>query len=243
VFDFADMIRKRILLVRHGETDSNRTLRLQGKLPVPLNKVGEQEALHAAQYLERVMRATPRTNIRLVSSSAVRAVQTATAIAKELDVVIWDRLDVFQERGLGDWEGRLLVDAMKTVDYNALPEPKFAHLVEHLCTTTGEGRDVYLNRMIAACETLLRLVSDDSVAVLVVVSHGLTMRCIVALMCFFNRKPEAFSWPLFDVGNASVTEIAVRNGVPHLVSLNVTTHLEKKDDRYALLANHATSKL
>ena len=66
----------RLILARHGETDWNRILRIQGaKSDSPLNQKGMQQAEDLASRLER-------ENIRAVYSSPLkRALNTAKAIA------------------------------------------------------------------------------------------------------------------------------------------------------------------
>ncbi|MFC1865661.1 histidine phosphatase family protein [Chloroflexota bacterium] len=66
----------KLILVRHGETDWNRILRIQGaKSDSPLNQKGMQQAEDLASRLER-------ENIRAVYSSPLkRALNTAKAIA------------------------------------------------------------------------------------------------------------------------------------------------------------------
>ena len=62
-----------LLLLRHGQTDSNASGIVQGHLPVPLNALGRQQA---AALAGRLRTYTPRIG-RLVSSDLARAAQTA----------------------------------------------------------------------------------------------------------------------------------------------------------------------
>ncbi len=92
-----------IAFVRHGQTELNRTGRLQGRLDVPLSALGaEQAAALARGYASEAV-------TRVVSSPLQRAVATATAIAREhaLTVEIDDRL---VELDYGDWDGQPLAD-------------------------------------------------------------------------------------------------------------------------------------
>lgn len=45
----------RIFLVRHGETDANRTRIIQGHLDIPLNTVGLGQAISLANALQEVV--------------------------------------------------------------------------------------------------------------------------------------------------------------------------------------------
>ncbi|WAP51456.1 histidine phosphatase family protein [Arthrobacter sp. ATA002] len=66
---------KRLVLVRHGETNWNQERRLQGHTDNPLNLVGRAQAREAGRLL-----AADSWDV-LVSSPLLRAVQTARHIA------------------------------------------------------------------------------------------------------------------------------------------------------------------
>src|SRR5688500_14094512 len=90
-----------ILLLRHGQTDSNASGIVQGHLPVPLNELGHRQATALAARL-RV--ATPRIG-RLISSDLPRAAQTAEPIAAGLGLPI--EFDArWRERLLGEFQGK-----------------------------------------------------------------------------------------------------------------------------------------
>ena len=87
-----------LLLARHGETDWNRELRIQGSSDIELNELGRQQAQFLAQEL---------TDVELdaiYSSDLSRAKATAAAVAAThgLDVSVDPRL---RERSFGSWEG------------------------------------------------------------------------------------------------------------------------------------------
>jgi len=90
---------KRILLVRHGETDWNRIHRFQGRSDLPLNQNGRDQA-HA---LALGLKDQPLTAI--YSSPLARAVETARLIK-----VFHPSVPLFKEEGLvemdlGEFEG------------------------------------------------------------------------------------------------------------------------------------------
>ena len=89
---------KRVIMVRHGETDWNREDRIQGGLDIPLNKWGKQQSRDIATRLATV------PIDRIYSSRLSRAYETALEIARlhNLEVLVNSRLN---ELGQGEWEG------------------------------------------------------------------------------------------------------------------------------------------
>ena len=93
-----------ILLARHGETTSNKERRFQGRLDVPLNDLGREQARELAE------RARGEGLAAIYSSPLVRARETADIVAAALgglEVRVDDR---FKEVDVGDWQGRLKPD-------------------------------------------------------------------------------------------------------------------------------------
>ncbi|HEX2924015.1 MAG TPA: histidine phosphatase family protein [Chloroflexota bacterium] len=90
----------RLLLVRHGQTDWNLDGRYQGRVDVPLNGAGLEQAALLARDL------AGRQIDLLISSPLRRAMDTAGAIAEArgLEVRSDPRL---REINLGEWEGQL----------------------------------------------------------------------------------------------------------------------------------------
>ena len=95
-----------VLLARHGETDSNREARFQGRLDVPLNATGREQA---AALAERVAEAGVVT---LWASPLVRARETAEIVGARIGLE--PRLDArLVEVDVGEWEGRLYADVAR----------------------------------------------------------------------------------------------------------------------------------
>lgn len=95
----------RILLVRHGETDFNLTHRFQGRIDIPLNKEGKNQALALALALKH----EPLTAV--YSSPLMRAMETARSIK-----AFHPSTPLFEEEGLIEMEvGEL--DGMQVEDW------------------------------------------------------------------------------------------------------------------------------
>jgi broad specificity phosphatase PhoE len=165
----------RILLVRHGATDWNTNKRAQGHADIELNEDGRHQSLRAANELKTF-------EIEAIYSSDLRrAVDTARAIAEshKLDVKIDPDL---REIDQGDWEG-LTVEEIRARwpdlwgparHYNARPG--------------GETPKQVRDRALLA---LQRIVANHPEGTVVVISHGGTIRWIVAEALGYDAKRSA----------------------------------------------------
>lgn len=97
---------RRLVLLRHGQTEFNAGNRMQGQLDTELSDLGRTQAVAAAEVLAK------RQPLLIVSSDLRRAYDTAVALGDRtgLRVQIDGRL---RETHLGDWQGmtHLEVDA------------------------------------------------------------------------------------------------------------------------------------
>jgi len=98
---------RRLVMLRHGQTEWNAGSRMQGQLDTDLTDLGRDQAAAAAEVLAK------RQPLVIVSSDLCRALDTATALGERagLPVEIDTRL---RETHLGDWQGmtHLEVDAV-----------------------------------------------------------------------------------------------------------------------------------
>ncbi|MFI5938574.1 histidine phosphatase family protein [Actinoplanes sp. NPDC051494] len=97
------MTATRLIVWRHGNTDWNAGHRVQGQTDVPLNDLGRQQAVDAAELLVRL-----RPGV-LVASDLIRASDTAAALAAltGLPVSYDERL---RERHFGAWQGLTMTE-------------------------------------------------------------------------------------------------------------------------------------
>ena len=136
-----------MLLTRHGETDWNRELRIQGSSDVELNDLGRAQARGLAQELEHL-------DIDAIYSSDLRRARaTAEVVAAShgLDVRLDPRL---RERSFGSWEG------LTREDVAALPEGSHHD---------GESDDEVRERVVEAVQAIADAHPGEEV---LVVSHG-----------------------------------------------------------------------
>jgi len=136
-----------LLLARHGETDWNRELRIQGSSDIDLNDLGRRQAQALAQELEHIELDA------IYSSDLSRARQTAAAVAALHGLEV--RLDVrLRERSFGSWEG------LTREDIAALPEGS-----RHDGETDDEVRERVL-------EAVQEIADDHPGENVLVVAHG-----------------------------------------------------------------------
>lgn len=89
---------RRLILLRHGQTEYNAADRMQGQLDTDLSELGRMQALAAAAEL------APRKPLRIVSSDLRRAADTAAALADATGVPAATDARL-RETHLGDWQG------------------------------------------------------------------------------------------------------------------------------------------
>jgi glucosyl-3-phosphoglycerate phosphatase len=89
---------RRLVMLRHGQTDYNLGSRMQGQLDTDLSELGRAQAVAAAEVLGKLQ------PLLIVSSDLRRAYDTATRLAERtgLQVQADERL---RETHLGDWQG------------------------------------------------------------------------------------------------------------------------------------------
>lgn len=103
-----------ILFVRHGETEHNKQDKMQGRLDIPLNEVGESQAKHTAEELKN-------QNIDVIYSSPLaRAKQTAEIINKyhNKPILIDDRINEIELGNLtGTKRDYKIIDSLEDPEY------------------------------------------------------------------------------------------------------------------------------
>lgn len=87
----------KIYLIRHGETDSNKGHRFQGRMNLPLNPKGMQQSALLAQYMQHL----PVDAV--YCSSMLRACMTAAPLAMQKNIA-YHPLELLQEVSFGAWE-------------------------------------------------------------------------------------------------------------------------------------------
>ncbi|WP_324780490.1 histidine phosphatase family protein [Thiobacillus sedimenti] len=100
----SSLVRTRVCLIRHGETDWNVEKRIQGHTDVPLNETGRAQALAMA------FNAAHQRFDAIYSSDLARAVETAQALAQREGQAV-RLLPTLRERHFGLFQGLTAAEA------------------------------------------------------------------------------------------------------------------------------------
>ena len=197
-----------LILIRHGETEWNRTGRCQGVADIDLNDTGRRQVGELAHSLKDA-------DIRAVySSDLLRALRTARQIASHHDLEVNIDKDL-REMDQGDLEGLLFEDIR---DRYSDVMKEWRESPETLRLPGGESLSQVQDRAWNVFEKINRLHAGETV---VAVSHNLT---ITALLCkiigvglrgFRNFNLRAASKNIIVSVNGNI-EVRLLNDVSHL---------------------------
>ncbi|MCW5797841.1 MAG: putative phosphoglycerate mutase GpmB [Nitrospira sp.] len=190
-----------LLLIRHGETDWNRSGQVMGNQPIPLNQTGERQALACAEMLAQ----TPITGI--VTSPVLRAVQTAHIVGRSHAAPV-HQAPGLSEIGVGAWINRYWKDLAE----DPAKRDWYAH-PDRARPSGGETLREVQQRAVAAVEQTLQVAQDGPY---VFVSHGDVIRALLAhyLRLDLNALRQA------RIDHAGVSGIEVTEAATHLLFLN-----------------------
>lgn len=195
-----------LFLIRHGETEWNRSGRWQGHTDVPLTDRGRSQA----QALARRLHAERIPIERIYASDLSRALETAQIIGQALNTPV-DRLADLREIHVGSWSGLTRAEIMQRFP-GAFETVWHAH--------DGETREALSDRVVGA---LLRLIDQHPAQSIAIVSHGGPIRAIVQYLYERQGLPvEAVP----HIGNTSITEAQIDGDSYRLLRVNDIAHVD-----------------
>ena len=195
-----------LFLVRHGETDWNRSGQIMGERPIPLNRNGETQAHRLAKLLSRCSLGA------LYSSPVARALQTAEILAAALHMPVTVERGL-TEIGVGQWEGRYWKDLTEDIvrhNFYAMPQE-----------TRPPGGETLNEVQARAVSTVERAGACVGAGSLLFVSHADVLRAIVAH--YLRVDFQTVRQMRFD--HASLTALEVNGSAADLLFLNYTPDL------------------
>lgn len=189
---------RRLVMLRHGQTEYNAGSRMQGQLDTELSELGRAQAVAAAEVLGT------RRPLLIVSSDLRRAYDTAVTLGERAGVPV--EVDKrLRETHLGDWQGLTHLEVDDAAPGARLAWREDARWAPH----GGESRvDVAERGVPLVAELVARQQdwgADESDRPVVLVAHG---GLIAALTAALLGIPVD-NWPILGgMGNASWVQLA-----------------------------------
>lgn len=211
-----------ILLVRHGETDWNRSGQIMGARPIPLNQQGEAQVERLAHFLRRWarpdMKDPQRANLLpgipsltpgscCLVSTVTRALQTARALGEALDLPVHTDGGL-TEIGVGAWEGRYWRDLDD--------DPNRLRYYSHPTETRPPGGETFREVQVRAVAAVHRMLDGPATRTFILVSHADVIRSIVA----YGLSLEPQQTRAMRIDHTSLTGMALQPSLPSLLFLN-----------------------
>lgn len=190
---------RRLVMLRHGQTDFNAGSRMQGQLDSALTELGRAQAVAAAEVLGKLQ------PLLIVSSDLHRAYDTAVTLGEQTGLQVWvdERL---RETHLGDWQGLTHTEVDAQAPGARLVWREDATWAPH----GGESRVDVAARSVPLVEELIAGEpewggADEPNRPVVLVAHG---GLIAALSAALLKLPIA-NWPILGgMGNASWVQLS-----------------------------------
>ena len=199
----------RIVAVRHGETEWNAQMRMQGQLDTELSARGRWQAVRAAEAL------AGEGIEAIFASDLARAFDTARAIAAVIDLPITTDRGL-RERSFGFFQGHTYAEIDARWPAEAARwrrhDPDFA-------PTGGESLVEFSARAVAA---VTDIAARSRGRTILVVSHGGVLDCLYRAAAGIDLAAPR-SWEL---GNASINRLIFTGERFTLVGWSDTAHLE-----------------
>jgi len=200
----------RLVLVRHGETDSNKAGLALGRKDVELNETGRWQAQRVAGALQNQAIAA------VYSSPLLRALDTARAVAERHD------LPVQVDEGLIEME----IGEMEGLTFQQVREryPQFLQLWlgGSAAYQSMPGGERLLDVQERAWQALERIGGEKAQETVVVVTHNFVLLTILCRVLGL----ELADFRRLRYGVAAVSVLQVQDGRMTVLSLNDTCHLE-----------------
>lgn len=157
-----------LTLIRHGETEWNRTRLIQGSTDIPLNDTGRAQARDTAQRLRGALDEPAAAHV--VSSDLSRARETAQIIAAQWGAATPVAYPALRERAYGEAEGLTVEDfARRWGDWYTAEVPG------------AESREQLEVRAFAAVDAVVAdaLASRPDLTRIFIVTHGALIRSVI----------------------------------------------------------------
>ena len=204
-----------IIIIRHGETEWNKTGRFQGHSDVPLSVEGraQAEALGRNLALDHVD--------AIYASDLIRAMETAAPLAARFGLTVTPD-PLLRELNFGAWEGRSFNDV--NAEHSDTMK-RFYNDPEHADIPESEPFPVFQKRVAGRVREIVRAHQGKRI---VIVSHGASIRILLADIL---AMPIRSIWHVSQL-NTAVNKIRFEDdGFAIVTLMNDTSHLRAGDVR------------
>ena len=198
-----------LLLVRHGQTNSNVSGLYAGWSEENLNELGYIQAHRLSYRLARL-------SLAAIYTSPINRAYTTAAILAEPHQLAVEVLDDLIEIQLGDWEG-LYGDEIKR-RWPLLWQQSRIDPSE-ITIPNGESFKHVTTRAIRALNTIIRASQDKQVAI---VTHEIIIKVLIAYALGVTNS----IYRRIEIDNASLSLLQITDNGSQLVSMNNISHLE-----------------
>ena len=189
---------RRLVMLRHGQTEFNAGNRMQGQLDTDLSDLGRDQAVAVAEVLAK------RQPLLIVSSDLRRALDTAESLGERsgLPVEVDARL---RETHLGDWQGLTHIEVDAAAPGARIAWRNDAAWAPH----GGESRVDVAARGLPLVKELIsdqrEWGTDEPERPVVLVAHGGLIAALTAALL----KLPVDNWPVLGgMGNASWVQLS-----------------------------------
>ena len=187
-----------ICMVRHGETDANKNMIVQGRIDNPLNAKGMAQA----EAIAAAFSASGETYDVIVASPLKRAAATARVIADKLGRIGEIELDPgFLERDFGEFDGHAI-------------NPDYARMVIENRIPKMEKHEVLEARVFAA---LLALCERHPGKRILLVTHSHVIKAVLVRLL----PPSEFNYASY-LANCSMHHLSYADGAFKVIDFNRT---------------------
>ena len=179
-------MKKKLYIVRHGQTDWNLERRRQGRTDIELNETGRQQAMELREKIAGI------DFLVCYASPLRRAAETAQIICEDRIPIIYDALLV--ERCFGKTEG--------LVQDNLPYETEFRFGNKY-----DDNTEIWEAVLARAEEFLEKIKTGGSKNQnILVVSHGIFLRALHFAIVGYNTKTDFMNW---SIGNCEIKEYEI----------------------------------
>ncbi|KAL7682198.1 putative phosphoglycerate/bisphosphoglycerate mutase, active, histidine phosphatase superfamily [Plasmopara halstedii] len=228
---------KRLILVRHGESEGNIDPSLYGRVPdnaMHLTELGYEQALAAGKSIKNIV---GNETMRFIVSPYVRTIETFSGILKAWGFqgksIPWSEEPRIREQDFGNFQEPMRIRECKA------QRRRFGSFFYRF--PSGESpADVY-DRVSSFLESLYRLFEKSSEENYVLVTHGVAIRVI--LTRYFKYRISEFEMlENFHNGELAVLEFNERLGKFMLKTI-VSNHVHIHDDGSVSVTTDETTQL